>query len=243
MSLSPQAREWLNWVLITSVPLRQVENGQVVGRAAGTLVDYGGRRFLLSVEHAVKRGSTGWAIELGYDSNLGTEVYWPNEFVYIGEFTRSTTTLRELDLCLAEVPRSLEPKYEYRTPRGLFDQRPRHIFTPDFSAKPDPQGVYAFSGQVKPEQHAPNVVAFEMVVYPGLKYLRSENELHVFQLPVAHPGHDAFHGCSGGPIVDMNKNVVALVTGGDGSANTVSGISLQRCLPGLNFLCSGGSGT
>lgn len=243
MSVSPQVREWLEWVLVASVPLRRVENGQVVGRATGALVEYCDRRFLLSVEHAVKRGTTGWGIELGYDQNLGMRVFWPNAFAYAGEFTRSTASFRELDLCLAEVPRTLDPTYEYRTPRGLFDQRPRYVFAPDFSAAPDPTGVFAFSGQVRPEQHAPNVFAVEMVVYPGLRYLRSENEHHVFQLPVAHPGHDAFQGCSGAPIVDRNRNVVALVTGGDSSAGTVTGINLQHCLPGLTFLCSGAGGT
>lgn len=239
MPLSPEAQAWLNWVLVTSIPLRRLdENGDVVGHASGALVDCADRRFLLSVGHAVKRGTSGWAIQLGYDSAHGMEIFRPNGFCYVGEFSRSTKQMRELDLCLTEVPRDLGSRYEYRTPWGLFDQRPHHVFRPNFSAAPDPQGVFAFSGRVRTEQHGANCFASEMVVYPGLKYLRSENEFIVFQLPVSHPGHEAFHGCSGSPIVDRKKQAVALVVDGDIPSNTVRGISLQRCIPALNFLCA-----
>jgi hypothetical protein len=113
MALSPETHDWLDWVLVTSIPLRRIdENGQVVGHASGTLIDYGKRRFLLSVAHAVKRGTAGWAMQLGQDLNRGTEVFHLKGFVYPGEFTRSTGIMRELDLCLTEVPCNLESKYE-----------------------------------------------------------------------------------------------------------------------------------
>src|SRR3546814_16654161 len=53
-----------------------------------------------------------------------------------------------------------------------------------------------------------------MVVYPGLRYERTEGGYHVFQLPVQHPGHDALQGCSGAPILDMERRVVGLVCSG-----------------------------
>lgn len=239
MDISPETHDWLNWVLVTSIPLRQIdENGQVIDHASGTLIDYGGRRFLLSVAHVVKRGTTGWAMQLGYDPILGTEVFHLKGFAYPGEFTRSAGIMRELDMCLTEVPCNLESKYEYRTPQGLFDQRPHHVFQPNLAAAPDSQSVFAFSGRVRTEQHGHNCFAADIVVYPGLKFLRSENEFLVFQLPVAHPGHDAFHGCSGAPIVNRNKQVVALVVGGDIPSNTIRGISFRHCIPALNFLCA-----
>jgi hypothetical protein len=103
--------------------------------------------------------------------------------------------------------------------------------------------VFAFSGRVRTEQHGPNSFVADMVVYPGLKLLRSENEFLVFQLPVTHPGHDAFQGCSGAPIVDRNKQAIALVVDGDISSNTIRGISLEQCVPALNFLRGSGGGT
>lgn len=241
---SADTHEWLTWVLVTSIPLHRFDaNDQLIGHGAGTMIEYAGRRFLVSVEHVVKRGTNGWAMELGHDAQAGTEVFRPNGFVYVAEFTRSTSTIRELDLCLTEIPKDLESKYEHRTPRGLFDQRPHHVFAPDLQASPDPKGTFAFSGQVKPEMHGPKTLAAEMGVYPGLKYIRSQDELHSFHLPVPHPGHEAFHGCSGAPIVDMNRHVVALVTGGDVPSNMIYGISLSRCKPALDFLCAQPDGT
>lgn len=244
MPLSDNTHEWLNWVVITSIPLRRIdESGQVIGNASGTLIDYRGRRFLLSVEHAVNLGTGGWAIQLGHDRNHGTEVFYLKGFAYPGEFTRSTKAMRGLDLCVTEVPHDLESQYEYRTPRGLFDQRPHHVFQPDLTLTPNPQDLFAFSGRVRTETHGANCFVSEMVVYPGLRLLRTEEEFHIFALPVAHPGHDAFQGCSGSPIVDRDKQVVALVVDGDIPTNTIRGISLGRCIPVLNFLCGGDRGT
>ena len=238
MPPSSDVNDWLEWVLVTSVPLLQIDKeGRVIDQATGTLVDFCEHRFVLSVEHAVKRGTTGWAIEIGYDPELGTDVYYPRGFAYVGESTRNTGTMLELDLCFAEISASLEPRYEHRTPRGLFDQRPRHIFKAENFATPNQGGVFAFSGRVKKEQHGADALVSEMTVYPGLKYLRSENELHIFELPVPHPGHDAFHGCSGAPIVDFNGKVVALVKSGNRSTSTISGVAIQRCIPGLQFFC------
>src|SRR3546814_18916949 len=67
-----------------------------------------------------------------------------------------------------------------------------------------------------------------MVVYPGLRYERTEGGYHVFQLPVQHPGHDAFQGCSGAPILDMERRVVGLVCSGSIPDNTISCVSLAR---------------
>src|SRR3546814_19908035 len=59
-------------------------------------------------------------------------------------------------------------------------------------------------------------------LYPGLRYERTEGGYHVFQLPVQHPGHDAFQGCSGAPILDMERRVVGLVCSGSIPDNTIS---------------------
>ena len=239
MTVSAESEDWLRWVLTTSIPLCQLDpSGQVVSRATGVLVGFAGRRFLLSVEHAVRRGTRGWAIELGFNPNAGTEVYYLNAFAYCAEYRSDTATMRELDLCFAEVPTALQSRYEYRTPLGLFDQRPHHVFEPDLNALPSAQSQFAFAGRVSPEKHGPDTFVFDMVVYPGLRYLRSEDEIHIFQLPVQHPGHEAFKGCSGAPIVDVNKRVVALVTSGDVASNTIQGISLARIKPSLEFWCA-----
>gem|GEM_PF-6113150 len=138
MSASADIDDWLHWVLTTSVPLMRLDkSGNVVGQASGTMVDFEDGRFVLSVAHAVPKETRGWAIEIGLDPSKGTEVYHVNAFVYPAEFTRSTATFRELDLCVARIATDVVPRYEFRTPRGLFDKRPRHVFKAGDFATPD----------------------------------------------------------------------------------------------------------
>jgi hypothetical protein len=56
----------------------------------------------------------------------------------------------------------------------------------------------------------------------------AEDDLLAFHLPVEHPGHEYFYGCSGAPIIDAEGHVVALVCKGDMETSTVYGISLRR---------------
>lgn len=237
MITATQGHNWRQWVLVTSVPLvRLDEPGQVSDRGTGTMLDYSGHRFILSVEHTVTHDARGWAIVVQQDGAGQLEYYRPNAFTYVAEFRRTTVTFRPLDLCIAEVSPELETWYEYRTPLGLFDKRPHHIFQSDSMATPDSDQIYGFSGQVRHEQHGPSTIASEMVVYPGLAYSHTEDDIHHFRLPVPHPGHGAFEGCSGAPIVDLNRKVVTLVVGGNTEKNTIQGIAIQRAIPNFEFL-------
>jgi hypothetical protein len=94
--------------------------------------------------------------------------------------------------------------------------------------------VYGFSGQVRTEIHGSDQLVSEMVVYPGLLYRGTENGYHTFKLPVRHPGHDAFSGCSGAPIIDTKGRLVALVCSGDTSDDTIVGVSLAKFGIGLD---------
>lgn len=187
--------------------------------------------FLLSARHAVQPDSKGWAIELGYDPHQGTEMYWPKNFLYMPEM--------QIDFCFAEVAADLQSVYAHRTPCSVSDVRPRHIFDITDFAEPTQAGVFAFSGQVKPEMHdGPNAMATEMNVYPGLRFIRSDGPSHIFQLPTDHPGHESFRGCSGAPIVDMDRLIVALVSNGDEKSSTITGVAISCAVTALNLYCN-----
>lgn len=238
--MSPRAQRWLEWVLATSVPLRRLdESGVPIAVASGCFVDYGGKRFLLSVQHAVDKGSRNWIVELAYDQATGTDFFKPRGFNYVAEMTRGSGEIRHIDFCYTEVPDDLVSIFQHITPRGIQVQRPRHVFRPDLSTVPDRGQIFGFSGQVKLEMHGTSALVTEMHVFPGLRYLRTDGEYHVFQLPVSHPGHQQFKGCSGAPIVDMKKRIVALVCDGDTSKNTIRGVSLARYKFAFDFVCGG----
>jgi hypothetical protein len=233
-----ERQEWMEWVQITSIPLhREDEAGAVVAGAIGCLIDYRGRRFLLSAHHAMQ--GERWFIVIGFDATAGQfEVYRPSAIVRVAETEKNWVNFRDLDFCFAEIANDVTSIFEHRTPFGVFSEaRPRHVFQTDLTTVPNPESTYAFSGQIEGERHGPDWVSVH-VTYPGLKYLRTERELHVFSLPVPHPGHVAFKGCSGAPIVDTEKRAVALLLSGNEENNTVSGISLAYLKTTLDLYCA-----
>ena len=234
-----EGRDWRQWLLVSSIPLARLgEGNSLIGFGSGTMIDHSECRFIVAAEHVVQHGSTGWAAVVQQDGTGQLEYYRPNAFTYVGEVRKSTSARRLLDLCAAQVKPELQTWYEDRTPRGLFDRRPHHVFDSRSMTYPDRSQIYGFAGLVRTERHDASTFASEMVVYPGLTYSHSEEEVHHFKLPVPHPGHDAFQGCSGAPIVDFNRKLVAVVVGGDTSTNCIRGVAIQRVLPNLQFLAS-----
>lgn len=239
MQLSRHLRDWLRWAQVTSIPLRHLdEHGKPIGIASGCLVVCAGRKFILSVRHAVKPDSMGWAIELGYDHEKGTEMYWPKKFLYMAEMKKGSGIIDNLDFCFAEIAVDVESTYAHRTPYSVSDVRVRHIFDIKDFIEPNPDEIYAFAGEVKPEMHGLDAMATEMNVYPNLQFICTDGPFHVFKLPVDHPGHQAFRGCSGAPIVDTRHRVVALVSDGDERSGTIRGVAISRAVTALMWYCN-----
>jgi hypothetical protein len=234
-----RVNEWLQWVLTTSVPLFMFDRDDMPVRfASGCLLDYGGKRFLLTVQHAVQRTTQDWAAMVRYDRVKGIEVYRPNSFNYMAEMTVGSSSIRHIDFCYTEVPRDLVSYHQNIAASGeTFDERIRHVFYSKLDEEPNPDRVYAFSGHVFPNIVKDVGFYAEPRVYPGLRYYGRDGEYCIFRLPVDHPGHNSFRGCSGAPIVDMNRNVVALVCCGNESGHTIRGVSVPRYKIAFDILC------
>lgn len=234
-----EQKEWLGWVLITSIPLKRLApDGLPIGIASGCLINYRNRRFLLTASHAVELGLSDWVIHLGDGGEMGTKIYRPFSFIYPKGIRRSTSELIEIDFTFAEVATDIEPIFQHLTPRGpMSEKRLRHIFDLVAIGSPDKDELYAFSGEINPEMHGANALVTQPTVYPGLRYLETDGLLHQFKLPVPHPGHSYFEGCSGAPIVDSRGRLVALVTSGDEERNIISGITLSNFKSTLDFYC------
>jgi hypothetical protein len=240
MRVTPeQGSDWRNWLLATSIPLVHIsDSGHPLAFGSGTMLDFQNGRFLVTAGHVAKIDSKGWAIVVQQHQDGRLEYYKPSAFVHVGEGRRSTSSLRMLDLCVAQVRPDLETWYEFRTPRGLFDKRPHHVFQAAVLGEPDQNQIYGFSGRVRTEMHAPQIYASEMTVFPGLTYLRTEAEEHVFSLPVPHPGHEAFRGSSGSPMCDFSRRLVSIVVRGSEDESTIRGVAIERVLPALHFLAA-----
>ena len=224
-------KKWLDLVQASSIPLRCLDSNSLpVGLASGCMIDYCGKRILLSVFHATSKPGR-WSIELRYDAeNKRTELYYPRAFNFLAEMRLGVPKINHIDFSYTQIPANIESIFQQLTPKGDYlAQRKRPVFSPTFQVRPSKEEIYAFSGQIKPKfVDAINTLITEHQTYPALRYDRTVGAYHFFKLPVKHPGHEAFQGCSGAPILDTKNNVVALVCGGDISADEIYGIDLGR---------------
>lgn len=233
--MKKKIKNWLEYIQSSGIPLRKIDdNGNPCSIGSGCLIDIHKRRFLISVFHVTKH-SPKWAIQIKFNESVKkTEVYYPGVFNYLGDFEKvenSNTKIREVEFAFVEVPRDLECIFQHRNHLGkTLTERPRAIFKEIDVIDPDPSQTYGFAGDVKGSFITGRGLETEHNTYPGLKFDRTEGDYHCFKLPVEHPGHEAFRGCSGAPIIDLNRKVVSLVNHGCDQKNEIYGINLSKCI-------------
>jgi len=145
--------------------------------------------------------------------------------------------IKEVDFAYVDVPVELEPRLEKIDAQtgDIIESRACTVWTADAIAEPDAGIRYGFAGHTKPslENHA--LIAADVkfcftelrVCFP-LSFVGQCDDLFAFRLPVEHPGHEYFHGCSGAPIIDEQSRVVALVCEGNFEDSIIYGVSLRR---------------
>lgn len=245
MSISPstlfithsEVQEWLDWTILSSVPLRKNDLHDVpVGTASSCLVNYCGRRFLMTATHVVTRASDKFLIELGVDDQGRSQVYILNGFNHVKGLNAHSAEIVEVDFSVTQIAADIQPVFEMRTFSGMQGLTQfRHIFDWADVVNPDPNEIYAFSGEVFPELHGNLAMVTTPAVYPNLRFVGTEAGLHQFKLPVPHPGHEHFDKCSGAPIVDSKKRVVALVSRGRESNDMIYGVPILPQRFALDF--------
>ncbi len=226
-------------LFLSSVPLRKIGSDKLPKAiATGCLANYRNKRVLLTVAHATKQPGK-WAIELRYEPEQGTKLYSVGAMNFLKKGTLPAGTLEEVDFSYVEVPGGLQAfRQEIIDPLTVKQEIPITIHKLDFSP-PSRRRSYGFCGTVLPslETHASQKYLFaELKIYDRLRYLRSEGDYHFFRLPMVHPGHEQFQGCSGAPVLDRMGRVVGLVCGGDVNTNEIWAISPARYRSALDIL-------
>lgn len=223
-------KKWLKFVQASSIPLVKVDTSSkpTGGIASGCLMEYAGNRLLFSVFHATQL-SDRWVIPLRYHPDRDQmEVFFAPAFCFLVETSPDVTQRGAFDVSFIRIPQDVVPVFQHLEPTGLVEERERPVFKTDLQETPQSDIPYAFAGQVKPDFITDlDALCVDHCMYPGLTFERTDGVYHYFRLPIDHPGHDAFRGCSGAPIVGYDRRVVALVTGGDIETNEVCGISIM----------------
>ena len=235
--MNSELKNWLEFIQSSGVPLRKFDDNDVV-RSLGTgcLVDIRDRRFLFTVFHVPKQSSE-WVIQIKYNEIVDKiEVYHAGTFNYLADFEKNEKKIREVEFAFVEVPNDLVCIFQHRNYLGqCLVERPRTIFKETDVIDPSLTEVYGFAGEVKAYlMDSGKTLSTEHQTYPGLKYDRTEGDYHCFKLPVDHPGHKSFEGCSGSPIIDSNRKLVGLVNHGCIERNEVYGVNLAKCVRTIN---------
>jgi hypothetical protein len=215
-----------------SIPLREMgpENFPV-GIASGCLIDYGGRRWILTVAHAT--GNMGrWAIEMEYDHQRGAKLWGIGAMHFLDMLSLSDGTGQTLDLAYTTVPGDLQPYFQPRDEQAqMVKSLPRVIFQqPELRYVPSGTKLYGFAGGVmQTEEHHFGKLwhGTKLICYPTLTFVGEDEQFYFFKLPFAHPGHEFFKGTSGAPICDRKRNIAALVCGPGKKPDTIRGIKMH----------------
>ncbi len=220
--------ELFEYVKLSSLPLRKLgQNRMPISSASGCIIDYRQKRIILTVQHAAGRDGN-WRVEVKYETGKGTLTYPLNEMNFLASVSLADFKIEDVDLCYAFVTDSFNSFYQEISPNGdVISETPRIICRVDFDHEPNLSDSYGFSGQVG-SGIVGNLLIGEHRVYRGLKFVKTHDDLHIFKLPMRHPGHEYFEGCSGAPIIDSQGNAVALVCKGDTDKDYIFGISLKR---------------
>lgn len=231
---------FINQLRLSSVQLNLLNATRIpVEFASGCLIDYHGKRVLLTVAHAT--GNQGnWAVQVRYVPGKGTENYQLGAMHFLAGASLSNPTLKDIDFSYVEVPATLHPfRQDVACKDVVKSETPVTIHKPSLEDLPQAGGNYGFCGMVLPthEAHLGDFyVGGELRVYSELMYSRTEGDYHVFSLPFKHPGHEYFRGCSGAPVLSESGALVGLVCKGCEEKNEISAISVSAYKVAIDIL-------
>jgi hypothetical protein len=237
--------DWFDQLEHSSVALRILDDeGKLVTSASCCLVEYKRKCFILSVAHPLfsqKQQSTpihktAWQIELKFVPGTGTLVYPINSMEFLCRLNYHNLRIDDVDFCFAQIPSDLvvySQQFDDATGE-ILSEIPKTTHKPSFNEVPCVGEIYGFAGQTQlsVEKHPLIEPKFDLwfsiiTVVDDLRYIRDQDDYHVFKLGSNHPGHEKFHGCSGAPIINHKGEVVALVCSGDVTQNLIYGVSLK----------------
>ena len=232
-------------LLSSTLLVREANLGLPTNAASGCLIDYRGRRILLTAAH-VTGDDRHWSIQLAYIEKRGTVLHALGAMNYLAKGRIGDGTLEDVDLSYAEVPGDILPfRQDIDISTGkILHEAPITIYAPTLEEIPrrtEEYGFYGLTFATREDHFGKSYLSGELAVQSGLSFLRTEEDFHIFTLPSKHPGHHYFRGCSGAPVVDTNGCVIGLVCSGNEERNEIWAVSLAKYKVGIDATLASGS--
>jgi len=228
---------WKENIVLASVPLWKYENELPIANASGCLIDYASCRFLLSIAHGSIAESE-WRAEVkSVDEHEGdfSVVYQPIKMNSLTQFNfieekQDFTEPKLVDFTYRRLTNDFTSLHVIGfVSESQFLQAERTIFKPNFNKiKPSSNGKYGFYGNVRFTGINGRFLKFEHRLEHDLKFIEKQGDFFVFRLPHKYGSHANYQGCSGAPIIDADNNIVALVSFGEKSTNSIYGIDFSK---------------
>ena len=127
--------------------------------------------------------------QLNSSMNMAKELKYirPGGFHHLGQMKLGSSQIDNIDFSYREVSSDLCSYFQEIHPSGaVLTEQVREVFRPDFLVQPSTTEIYGFAGQVMPEMHGTSALVTQMHVYPGLKFIGTEDQYHVFEF-CQHP--------------------------------------------------------
>ncbi len=224
---------WQSKLEVSFVPLgRFKEDDSFLGfGGSSALIDFRGNRFICSALHVFVNHRI--ALQLRWDQKrmaTTTVALFPTVFS-----DDSTTRPKLLDFAICDISHNRDvPLFQDLDQNGtgkVIKELQRVIYTEKNLCSPQRGIEYGFAGTTLStvENHPAITIGGGVIrIVSGLSYIGDSDGFHQFRLPVEHPGHRIFEGCSGAPIIDQEGRSVAFVCGGDKDKSTIRGFPASQ---------------
>lgn len=209
---------------------------------SGCLVNYKGRRYLLSVSHVTDIRGTITSIESCQPPVSNQSPIYPiGGLHYFSEFMFSNKSDQEhfladlekggksLDITFAEVKQSMEllqPTVDlgfYKVEKGE-----KVCLNLEEALNPTINEEYGFYGNIK-HTYTGKYLQRTPTLKVNLRYHRTSGPFHIFIAPQKITDENEYKGCSGAPILDTEGRLVALACQVRKNTNMIYGFSILEC--------------
>jgi len=219
-------QELIRLMILSSIPVRHLgDDNRPDAHASGTIVNYHGRNFFLTVTHVVEEEN--WAFEYRFDFNRNGMIVQPLpriNFIALRVNISVPLKIEEVDFAWIAINPKLQSYYPVTDSNfKIIGELPRideHIII-------GRDKKYGFASMTCNDLVGSTLNEFQQTVFP-MEYLYDEDGFKVFRFEPKQTEEFYFEASSGAPIIDSEGKLVGLISGGKLSEKLIYGVSIEE---------------
>lgn len=223
-------QELIKLMILSSIPVRHLDdNNRPDAHASGTIVNYRGKNFFLTVTHVVEEEN--WVFEYRFDFSRNGMIVQPLpniNFIVLRGNISVPFKIEEVDFAWIAINPELQPYYPVADSNfKIIGEVPRIINNIDECIRIEKVKKYGFASMTCNDLIGSNLNEFQQTVFP-MEYLYDEDGFKVFGFEPKQTEEFYFEASSGAPIIDSEGKLVGLISGGKLSEKLIYGVSIEE---------------